>query len=155
MKINAKLLKNIHYGDVQFQFWHVKKLKVIFILATRKCQTDWKSMIFLGQTVNWSWRASHHPKAGEIEIWDWATKVCSSGIKSTKAKWMGTLKWQFWWIVGGWIWASIRLRNPWGPQLLGVTHMIIDLSSTSFERVSGFSHWGSQKNFLLTLVGEM
>lgn len=111
----------------------LRNLEVIFVLVTRKCQTDWRSMIFLGQTVNWSWRANQHPKAGEIEISDWATKVCSPGIKSTKAQWMGTLKWQFWWIVRGWIWASIRLRNPSGPHFLGVTHMITDLSSTSFE----------------------
>ena len=96
----------------------LRNLEVIFILVIRKCQTDWRAMIFLGQTVNWSWRANHHPKAGEIEISDWATKVCSPGIKSTKAKWMGTLKWQFWWIVRGWIWASIRLRHT-GATLLG------------------------------------
>lgn len=32
---------------------------------------------------------------------------------------VGTLQWQFWWLVGGWVWTSLKVRNSWRPLSLG------------------------------------
>ena len=76
MKINAKLLKNIYYRDVQFQFWHIKKLRCHLHSYNKKMSKRLKINDFLGPDSKLKLEGKPSPKS----CWDRNTRLSNQGL---------------------------------------------------------------------------
>ena len=60
----------------------------------------------------------------------------------------GTLKWWFWWIAGGWVRTSVKVKNWRGHRLRRPPHFF----GFTPRNPSRFPWWGSQKDPLVSLA---